>query len=414
MARLWLGVIWVSMASLASGGNDAWPDFRGPGGQGIVPDAGQLPTTWSETENVRWKTPIPGRGWSTPVAAEDKLWMTTATDEGHSLRVIAADARTGAILHDVEVFAPSEPVHINAKNSHASPSPVLADGKVYVHFGTMGTACLDGKTAEILWKQEKILLDHKEGPGSSPIVWKNLLILTCDGMDVQYMAALDRQTGELVWKKGRPLPIHPNPDQCKAYATPLVVSVGGRDELISPGAMQVLSYNPADGEELWRVAYDGFSNVPRPLFHDGMFFICTGYMQPQLWAIRAGGRGDITNSHVVWKYSRQVPANPSPILVDGSIYMTSNAGVISCLDAATGKSLWTGRLGGNYSASPLAADGKIYFASEEGITTVLRPGDKLEKLAENELDGRHMASPIPLENSLILRTDSALYRIESP
>jgi outer membrane protein assembly factor BamB len=399
------------LSSLFMQSTATWPDFRGPSGQGWDVDAKNLPTQWSESTNIVWKRPIEGKGWSTPVVAGQDVWFTTATNDGHSLRAISLNLDSGAVQHDVEVFAPAEPVHLNAKNSHASPSP-LHDGKnVYVSFGTMGTACLDGSTGKIIWKNQLVKLDHKEGPGSSPILWRELLIINADGIDEQYVVALDRQTGQIVWRQDRPKPIHPDFDQCKAYSTPLVIDVNGHQELVSPGAMQVLGYDPSSGSPLWQVKYQGFSNVPRPLFGNGLIYVCTGYMKPQLWAIKPGGTGDVSATHVVWKFDRQVPANPSPILIDKQIYMVNNTGVLTCLDALTGRPIYVERIGGNFSASPLFADGKLYLASEEGVTTVLQPGTKFEKIAANELTGAHMASPVPVGQSLLLRTDRAIYRI---
>jgi outer membrane protein assembly factor BamB len=348
------------------------------------------------------------------VVAGGKIWLTNATDEGHSLRAVAIDLETGRVTFDEEIFAPANPVHINAKNSHASPSPVLDDaGRVYVHFGVMGTACLDADTGKTLWKTTDIKLDHKEGPGSSPILWKKLLILNCDGIDEQYVVAIDQSTGKVVWRTDRPKPIHPDFDQCKAYATPLVIETQGRSELISPGAMRVVSYDPATGKEWWRVNYSGYSNVPRPLFGHGLVYICTGYTKPQIWAIKPGGDGDVTDTHVVWKFERQVSANPSPILVDKQIYFVSNTGVLTCLGALTGQAVYTARLGGNFSASPVLAGGKLYFCSEEGVTSIVEPGSEFKRVAENSLDGGHMASPVFVNKALLLRTDKALYRIET-
>jgi outer membrane protein assembly factor BamB len=388
-----------------------WPDFRGPTGQGWALEAKDLPIQWSESEGVRWKTPIAGKGWSTPVLADGQAWMTTATRDGGSLRAVAVDLETGAIKHDIELFTPAEPVHLNAKNSHASPSPVFDGQNLYFSFGTMGTACVEASSGRVVWKNNVVQIDHKEGPGSSPILWRELLILNADGIDEQYVVALDRKTGQIVWRQDRPKPIHRDFDQRKAYSTPLVIEANGRSELVSTGAMQVLGYDPSSGAALWRVKYDGFSNVPRPLFGNGLIYICTGYMKPQLWAIKPGGSGDVTATHVVWKFERQVPANPSPILIDQQIYMVNNTGVLTCIDALSGKLRWVERMGGNFSASPLYAAGKIYFASEEGVTTVIEPGEKYQLLAKNELGGAHMASPVPLEKGLLLRTDSALYRI---
>ena len=401
----------AAFSAVLGGAPTDWPEFRGPTGQGHAPEGVRLPTRWSETEHIVWRTPIPGKGWSTPVVGGGLVWMTTASPDGRSLRAAAVDAKTGATLRDVEVFAPTKPCPINPKNSYASPSPVLDEGRLFVHFGTMGTAALDARTGEILWRNTELQLDHKEGPGSSPVSWGRLLIVNCDGMDVQYVAALDKESGAVVWRTDRPGEIHENPDFRKAYSTPLAIDTGRRVELISPGAQQVLAYDPTTGEALWRVRYNGFSNVPRPLYGKGLVYVCTGYMKPQLWAIRPGGDGDATDSHVVWKFDRQVPANPSPIFVDDAVYMTSNNGILTCLDAETGQARWTERLGGAFSSSPIYGDGKLYFSSEEGVTTVVRPGPSFEKLAENLLDGTIMASPVASGDSIYLRTDRALYRI---
>ena len=390
-----------------------WPQFRGPDGQGHT-SAKNLPLTWSESENIAWKTAIAGRGWSSPVIGDGSIWLTTATDEGRSLHAICVELASGKIVRDIEVFKIATPPTLNAKNSPASPSPVLEGDRLYVHFGTSGTACLDTKNGRVLWRHQELKLDHKEGPGSSPIVWRDLLIVNCDGTDVQYVAALDKRTGELAWKTNRRLPISDTPDYCKAYCTPLVVrAADGREELISPGASRVIAYDPATGRELWYVNYEGFSNVPRPLFGHGLIYICTGYMQPQLWAVRPGGEGDVTASHVVWKMTKQVPANPSPVLVDKELYVLSDQGILTCVDALTGEDLWRKRMPGGYSASLLAAPGRIYAFNEDGLTSVVAAGRKSELLAENTLDERIMATPAIVGEAMIVRTEGYLYRIEA-
>ncbi|QDU39318.1 putative methyltransferase YcgJ [Maioricimonas rarisocia] len=394
---------------------DAWPQFRGPGGQGHV-SSPKIPLEFGETENLTWKTAIPGTGWSSPVVLDNQIWMTTALDEGRSLRAVCVDRNDGRILHDVEVFTPEDPCPINTKNSHASPSPVVEPGRVYLHFGTMGTACLDTKTGEILWTNESLILDHKEGPGSSPVLYENLLIVTCDGMDVQYVTALDTATGQPVWKSERSAPLHDRPDFCKAYATPLIVQVDGKDQLISPGAHQVHGYDPATGAELWHVRYFGFSNVPRPLYdtESERIFLCTGYLKPQLWAIDPHGKGNVTDTNVLWKAEGQVPGRPSPILVNGRIYFVHDRGVATCVDAETGEVVWRDRMGGNYSASPIAVGDRIYFSSEEGKVTVIEATDEYRVLAENQLDAALMASPAVAGSSLFLRTTTHLYRFDAP
>ena len=387
-----------------------WTRFRGPNGQGHA-DATGLPSVWSEEQNVAWKTPLPGRGWSSPVVGENKVWLTTATDEGRSLRALCVDLASGTLLHDVETLPPGDPLHVNDKNSHASPTSVVEPGRVYVHYGSRGTACLDTSTADVLWRNQTLIIDHKEGPGSSPILFENLLIVNCDGMDEQYVAALDKTTGEIAWRTDRRGPMRENPDFRKAYSTPIVIDVNGEPQLVSTGSDQVVAYNPRTGEEIWRVRYEGFSNVPLPVIGNGVLYLSTGFTKPELWAVRTDGAGEATDSHVLWKVKRQVPANPSPLLVDGRIYMVSDQGVATCVNAADGEILWQERLGGNFSASPIYADGRIYFCSEEGTTTVVVPGAKYAALASNQLPGKILATPAVVENSLLIRTDAALYRI---
>lgn len=404
-------------AAGAAAGEPVWPQFRGPGGQGHAA-AVDLPTTWSETENVRWKTSLPGEGWSSPVLGSERLWMTAASLDGLSLRVLAVDPTSGKLAHDVETFRQTKPIGKNTKNSYASPTPVVDDAHVFVHFGTLGTACLRQSDGSIVWTNEELKLEHKEGPGSSPILWRDLLILTCDGMDVQFVAALDKATGKLRWKTPRSGKPAANPEQRKAYSTPLVASIqssaGMREELVSPGADRVIAYDPATGQELWKVEYTGWSNVPVPVFAHGMLYVSTAFAKPELWAIRTGGIGDVTATHVAWKVKKQAPASPSTLVIGDELYMVSDKGIVTCLDALSGDEIWTERIGGNFSASPLYADGKLWLFREDGKAYVLAPGRKHELLAENTLDGRILATPAMIDRAMYLRTDKALYRIEKP
>ncbi|MBI1913364.1 MAG: PQQ-binding-like beta-propeller repeat protein [Planctomycetes bacterium] len=388
-----------------------WPQFRGPDGQGHSSARG-LPLRWSEKENVRWKTAIPGLGWSSPVIGDGQVWLTTATGEGHSLRAVCVDAASGRLLRDVEVFRVKDPPPINPKNSYASPTSVLEDGRLYVHFGTLGTACLETASGKILWTNQELRLDHKEGTGSSPILCGDLLIVNCDGLDVQYVAALEKKTGRLAWKVKRTGARSENPDFRKAYSTPLVIRVGGKEQVVSVGADRTSGYDPATGKEIWWVDYNGFSNTPRPVFGHGLVFLCTGYFHPEVWAVRSDGKGDVTKTHVVWRDARQAPANPSPLLVDDILYTVSDTGIVTARTAKTGRQLWSERLGGPVTSSPLDADGHLYSFDEEGKASVLRPGPKFELLARNSLDGRVLASPAVAGRALFLRTDGHLYRIE--
>jgi outer membrane protein assembly factor BamB len=381
-----------------------WPEFRGPNGRGHSDERG-LPLTWSETKNVRWKVAIPGKGWSSPAIQGDRIWLTTATEEGKSLRAICVDRNTGALLQNVELFRLKSAGPLNAKNSQASPTPVLEADRVYLHFGAHGTACLT-QAGEIVWKTKLDYDNGQHGNGGSPVIYDNLLIVSCDGLSTQYVAALDKLTGKVRWRKFR--------EGHQAYTTPLVVRLPAGDQVISPGAFRALAYEPRTGKELWQVSYgDGFSNVPRPVYGNGLVFICTGFMQPSLLAVRVDGRGDVTKSHVAWTLKRGVSLTPSPLLVGDELYMVSDNGIASCVDAKTGNPHWQVRLGGNHSASPLYADGRIYFLSEEGESVVIAPGKEFKALATNQLDGQTLASMAISNGSIFVRSQTHLYRLSN-
>jgi outer membrane protein assembly factor BamB len=391
-----------------------WPQFRGPGGQGHS-DATNLPLTWSETENIKWKVPVAGLGWSSPAIKGDQIWITSAVDDGKTLHAIALDRATGKSLHDVTIFELAEPGPVHAKNSHASPTPLIEGDRVYVHYGAHGTACLktDGT---IVWKTQDLKHDHRHGPGGSPVIFEDLLILNCDGSDIQFVVALDKNTGEIRWKKKRE---HIGEDRLTgksnvpmSYTTPLLTEINGTIQLLSSGADSIVSYNPRNGEEYWWFRYDGYSNVPRPVVGKGLVFISSGYDRPEFYAVKVDGTGDVTESHLGWNMKKAAPLNPSPLLVGDELYLVDDDGIATCLDAVTGTQHWQRRIGGNFSASPTLADGKIYLLDEEGKTTVLAPGKKYEVLATNTLEGRTLATPAMVDHSVFLRTDTHLYRIE--
>lgn len=391
-----------------------WPQFRGPGGQGHS-DATNLPLTWSETENIKWKVPVAGLGWSSPAIKGDQIWITSAVDDGKTLHAIALDRATGKSLHDVTIFELAEPGPVHAKNSHASPTPLIEGDRVYVHYGAHGTACLktDGT---IVWKTQDLKHDHRHGPGGSPVIFEDLLILNCDGSDIQFVVALDKNTGEIRWKKKRE---HIGEDRLTgksnvpmSYTTPLLTEINGTIQLLSSGADSIVSYNPRNGEEYWWFRYDGYSNVPRPVVGKGLVFISSGYDRPEFYAVKVDGTGDVTESHLGWNMKKAAPLNPSPLLVGDELYLVDDDGIATCLDAVTGTQHWQRRIGGNFSASPTLADGKIYLLDEDGKTTVLAPGKKYEVLATNTLEGRTLATPAMVDHSVFLRTDTHLYRIE--
>jgi outer membrane protein assembly factor BamB len=403
IVALGLFLLWESAALAAQA--ERWPEFRGPTGQGHSTER-DVPLEWSESRNVLWKVPVPGRGWSSPVVERDRVWLTTAVSGrgGTSLRAIAFDVESGREVVNVEVFHVRESDLLNPKNSHASPTPIVEGDRVYLHFGAAGTAALTS-SGEIVWKT-RLPYQSQHGNGGSPVLYQDVLIVSCDGSDEAFVVALDKATGKTRWKRNRRYPF----DQ--AYTTPLVIRVGERDQVVSVGAYRAAAYDPATGAEIWRVSYDdGFSNVPRPVYGHGLVFMTTGFQQPSLLAVRVDGKGDVTKTHVAWRTNRGVPYTPSPLLVGSELYVVNDLGIVSCLDAVTGTVHWQQRIGGNHSASPVLAAGRIYFLSEEGVATVIAPGKTFQRLATNELDGATLASMAVFNRSFLVRTLSHLYRL---
>ena len=414
---------------------DRWPEWRGESGQGVSAARG-LPVKWSEKENIAWKVKIPGLGWSTPVIDQGQVWVTTAVDrlaskedadrrrsastnsqplrisEWVSLRAVGIALDSGKRLQDVETLSVSEPQMIHVDNSYATPTPILEDGLLYCHYGTLGTACLDTRTGHVVWRNQELRIKHENGPGSSPILWKDRLVVHCDGIDQQYIVALDKHTGKIAWRTSRSGEMRDDPQLKKSYATPLVVDVKGTPQVVSPAADWLYGYDPLTRKELWRLPYGqlGFSNAPRPVFGVGTLFACTGYMKSQLLAIEIDRQN---KPKVRWRYQRQVPNVSSPVLVGNEIYFVSDKGIATCLDARTGMPHWTQRIGKNYWASPIYADGRIYFFSKEAKTTVVVAGKRFKQLAVNQLEGTMLATAAAVNGMLVLRTDKAVYGIRA-
>ena len=388
---------------------EEWPEFRGPTGQGHSTER-NIPLEWSESRNIAWKTPLPGTGWSSPVVAGGKVWLTAAVKDrnGGSLRALAYDAATGHELVNTEVFRVRSVDPLNPKNTRASPTPILDGDRVYVHFGADGTAALT-TSGEIVWKT-KFDYQSQHGDGGSPALYGDLLILNCDGDDEAFVVAIEKQTGKTRWKTARRQP------SAQAYSTPLVIRTGDRDEVISVGAYRAAAYDPATGREIWRVRYpvrfpDGFSNIMRPVYGAGLLFISGGFNIPSFIAVRPDGTGDVTRTHVAWTLMRGAPLTPSPLVVGTDLYLVNDSGIALCLDARSGERYWQQRLNGSYSASPVFADGRIYFLSEEGTATVIEPGHQFREVASNRLDGYTLASIAVSNGSIFIRSDTHLYRI---
>jgi outer membrane protein assembly factor BamB len=394
---------------------EAWPNLRGPK-QGHS-DAKGVPIEWSETTNVKWKTELPGEGWSSPVTDGKQVWMTTATEEGRSLRALCCDFKTGKLLMDIEVFSNEVVPPKHKRNSYASPTPILDGNRVYIDFGPMGVACLSTKDGKKLWENRELQCDLQNGPGGSLVLYNGKLLAACDGMDVQYGAALDAKTGKLLWKverSGKEKIAKKPADMRKAYGTPVVFTIDGRPTALTCGAERLYAQDPATGAELWYVDYPGFSNVPTPVFDGKQIYVCTGFGKPELWAIKTGDlKGDVTETHVVWKQKKGAPDQATPIVVGDRLYMVTSGGIASCINTKTGEVVWEERIGADFAASPLCIDGKLYFFDAVLKQKVIAPSDTFTVLGKSELPAGCMATPAVFGKSLIVRTKAALYRIEA-
>ena len=393
-----------------------WPDWRGPGEQGHA-KSGKLPLRWSEAENVLWKTAIHDLGHSTPVVLGKQIWLTTAKEDGTELYAVALDLKTGAIAQDIAVLHVDSPQKINPSNSHATPSPVIEAGRVYVHYGSAGTACIDTKSGDVLWKRTDLNVDHMQGAASSPVLYEDLLILTIEGTDKYFIVALNKKTGDTVWTYNRPADLYVDSIQGvykKSYQTPIFITVDGKPQMVSNGALLVTGHNPRTGEEIWRVRYRDDSTISRIVTGHGLLFVNTGGSPSatELWAIREGGVGDVTDTHVVWKMTKNAPHESSPVLVEDLLFTMGQNSRLICTEAETGTQVWEQQMEGDYWSSLLAAPGRIYMTNKKGRTTVIAPERAYKELAVNQLDGEVWASSAVDEDALLIRSKTHLYRIE--
>ena len=400
----------------AQGQGENWPEFRGPTGQGHS-GSPHLPVEWrhdsdGSSKNIAWKQSIPGKGWSSPVVYEGNVYLTTATgQEGDqlSLRVLCLDAATGAIVWNVEVFEKDKTTRIHDKNSHASPTALVEGQRLYVHFGPYGTACLD-RTGKVLWRNSSLSYPPVHGNGGSPIVVDDALIFSCDGASDPFVVGLNKGNGQVLWKAARPS----NAKKKFSFSTPLLITVNGQKQVVSPGSAVICAYDPKTGREIWRVRYaEGYSVVPRPVFGNGLVYFSTGFDRPVVMAIRPTGTGDVTETHVAWTLTKSAPTTPSLLLAGDELYMVSDGGIASCVDSRTGRVHWQERVGGNYSASPLYADGKVYFQNEEGTGVVIKAGREFQKLADNSLNERTLASYAVGDGALFIRGEQHLFKVQA-
>jgi len=388
-----------------------WNQFRGPNGDGLVMGTG-LPIEFSETRNLGWKTPIHGEGYSSPVIWGNQIWLTTASFDERKLFAVCVDLKSGQILHDIEVFVVKESeLQSKQPNSHASPTPIIEEDRVYVHFGTYGTACLNTETGQKMWQRQDLNCFHEVRPGSSPILDGDLLFLIYDGVDKQFIVALDKYTGETRWLKyDRSWQTSQTGMTAKSFSTPTVIEHLGTKQLIAPSADYTIAYEPKTGDELWRIRHPkvGMNVASRPIYKNGLVLLTTGTSK-HLLAVDPSGKGNITDTGIVWESRKGVPDISSPLIVNDLIYFTNEGGVVSCLDLSSGKNRWKGRIKGNHWASPIYQAGRIYFFSKEGRISVISSGGKFKKLATNKFETSFVASPAVSEDKLIVRSTTDLY-----
>ncbi len=395
-----------------------WTHFRGTNLNGISV-TGDIPLTWDDT-NTKWKTEIHDKGWSSPVVYDNQIWLTSATPDGKNLYAICTDFQTGKIIYDINVFNPEDVYGKHSINTYASPTPCIEKGFVYVHFGSMGTACINTVNGSVVWQRTDLKCKHVQGPASSPIIYKNMLILHFEGTDVRYVVALDKRTGKLIWRSDRPAePYEPLPEiGRKAYITPIIINVKGRDMLISNGSAVCIAYDPENGKEIWRVIRGAESTVAMPVTEKGILYMYTGFIVDEagknvseIIAVNPDGKGDISATNVLWSKKTGPQQLLTPVIKDGLIYTVDTDNNLKCIEAKTGDEIYSVHMKTNFNASPIYHKGIIWFFSIKGEVLGVKEGRKYEIIAHNQMDSGIWGTPAFLRNSVILRTDKYLYRI---
>jgi outer membrane protein assembly factor BamB len=406
--------------NLYSSNAQNWTQFRGTNLDGKEP--GQRPPLhWTPDSNIIWKTEIPGEGWSSPVVFNNQIWVSSALNDGKELFAVCIDKTNGKIIHNILLFKPDSVFGKHAVNSYATPTPCIEDGFVYANFGMYGTACVETGTAKIVWKRNDLICDHVQGPGASPILYKNMLILHFEGVDNIFIVALDKTTGKTIWKTERPAELYKPLLEIgrKAYITPIVLNVNGRDLLISNGSAVCIAYDILSGKEVWRIVQGEDSTIAMPVTENGVVYFYTSFISPpdggekycELIAVDPFGEGDLTKTNILWHIKSPILQLSSPLINNGILYTIDSNSTLLCIDAKTGKSLYENKLKGKYNASPVLAGGYLYFSSTNGKTLVVKEGKVLNIVAENTLEGQIWASPAVVDNHLLTRTSKYLYLI---
>ena len=414
-----IAILFSFLSSCVKNQDNNWTHFRGNDLSGISEVKG-LPVSWNDSTNIEWKVEIDGRGWSSPVVYGDQIWCTTATPDGKSMYAICNDLKTGEQIFRIKIFEPDTVYRKHAINSYATPTSCIENGFVYVHFGRYGTACINTNSGETVWERTDFQCEHVQGPGSSLLLYKDLLIVHFEGTDIQYIVALDKMSGETVWKSERPQECYEPLDDIakKAYVTPIIVNVKGKEMLISNGSAVAIAYDPLTGNEIWRIVEGAESTVSMPVVSDGIVYYYTGFELDEegkrfaeLLAVNPDGEGDLTNTNIIWRNRTPPQQLSTPVIKDGLIYTIDSEATMMCLDALTGEVAWSNKLKGKYHSSPISAGGYIYFNSIKGETIVIKEGRNLEIVANNSLDGEIWTTPAIADGSMLIRTSKFLYRI---
>ncbi|MCI0705715.1 MAG: PQQ-like beta-propeller repeat protein [Planctomycetia bacterium] len=425
--RLFLAALAIASASFVLAAEPAWPGFRGPHGNGHA-DSKNPPTVWSEKENIRWKTAIHGKGWSSPAILGDQVWVTTADEvmgeKGPPMKggapsnpvkeasyfAVCIDRTSGKVIRDLKLRTEKNPAYCHPFNSYASPTPFVEEGRVYAHFGSHGTFCIDSTNGKVIWKRTDLKCDHFRGPGSSPVVYGDLLYLIFDGFDEQYVIALEKATGKTKWKMDRKIKYSTdNGDFKKAYATPTLFTIGEKQYLVCPSAECTIAYDPISGAELWRLTHGGMNGSGRPVMANGLMYLNSGHTKRLIALKPEELSGAVPKSAIAWEGTKDVSSRPSLLVAGELLFMVSDTGIASCLDATNGKTHWNERLDGEFSSSPVLAGGNVYFCNQIGKIFVVKADKTFNVVAENRLEGGFMASPAFAGDELFLRTRTHLY-----
>jgi outer membrane protein assembly factor BamB len=429
--RFSVPLVLLAALSLTLSAADSWPGFRGPNGDGHA-DGKNVPKQWkekgSQQENIRWKTAIHGKGWSSPVVLGNQIWVTTADEvlgekgppkkggapdnpvKEATYCAVCVDRASGKVIHDIKLRTEQNPAYCHPFNSYASCTPYLEEGRLYAHFGSHGTFCVDTSTGKVLWERTDLKCDHFRGPASSVAVYGDRIYLVFDGFDLQYVAALDKKTGETKWKTDRKIKYSTdNGDYKKAYGTAALLTINGKPSLVCPSSECTIAYDPKTGEELWRFAHGGMNESARPILANGLLYLNSGHTK-KLFALKPDKlSGMVSKDAIAWESNKDVCTRSFVLVAGDLLFMVSDTGIASCLDAKTGKVQWSERLDGEFSASPVYANGHVYFCGQVGKTYVVKAGNEYTPVAENRLEDGFMASPAIAGDDLILRTTKNLY-----